>query len=381
MTSESLKSGLDTSAAKSKLHPDLVLSPQDLRFLSHFATSTSSTITSLSPAGSEPTWTEVVNLETDSHSFLMHIILAISALHCAYLIPKDSAQYAWIAHDHNAKALTLFRSSVSRITKENGVAILSFAFLQILFCLGSPLVPHRVILADPIDGFCETLSALRGFFQLQPAVYAYVGEEGITAAWLRHERTSRIIVSDDILLQRILELHELNEASTHPECDKDVCRRAISSLQQFSAEVSTQPLTWEAILAWLLTITEEFSLILKQRNPVALIILSHWCVPIHHASSQWFLNSWGDKIIRSVAQMLSPEWLLPMQWPLNELERTRRSPSPAGSQYSGLLETPPLEDISTSGSKSDIHRTDSIPSATIEPFLLNTDVPVSGPGV
>lgn len=68
--------------------------------------------------------------------FLMHGILACSALHLAYGDPSHRPQYVIDALRHQELAMPEFRSTIMRVNEYNSEAILAFAFVLVVCALG-----------------------------------------------------------------------------------------------------------------------------------------------------------------------------------------------------------------------------------------------------
>jgi hypothetical protein len=310
---------------------------QDLELMHHYSTVTSLTFASLTPMGFEKVWQDVVPVEARSHLFLMHTVLATAALHSAHLKPTESSRYVYIARDYHGKAMALFRSNVSEVTQGNGSAVLAFAFLLVIFCLGSSFIPNVPSPTDPIDSFFEALSALRGFWQLLPTVRPVAGESPV-AGWVQQSRKLYSIPPDSDVFEALAALDAVNETSVTEEAEKDVYRSGIRLLRKFFSDVPLYPTTWEVIFTWPLAITDEYATYLASRQPMALLILAYWCVPIHHAPHRWFLSQWGERIIRQIADILGPQWLFALEWPLSEI---------GCKQDPDLISTSLLKDIAT----------------------------------
>jgi hypothetical protein len=99
----------NSEAAKQSGLSTLTLQMNDLELLHHYTTSTYLTLTQDSPEH-EHVWQIVVPQLAVKHPFLMHGILASSALHLAHVLPERQQEYTVLAANHESMALPAFRS-------------------------------------------------------------------------------------------------------------------------------------------------------------------------------------------------------------------------------------------------------------------------------
>lgn len=102
--------------------------------MSHFVVSTCKTITSR--AAIVYMWQHIVPKDAVSHPFLMHGLLAFSALHLASLHPQDTLlrhHYAQLCQNHQAKAIPEFRQALLDLRSESAGPC--FAMGSVLACL------------------------------------------------------------------------------------------------------------------------------------------------------------------------------------------------------------------------------------------------------
>ena len=74
-------------------------------------------------------WHAIVPQLAYQHEFLMHALLACTALHMAYLDPDQYSELTIKARTYQDHALPLFRAAIPRVESETCDAILIFARL------------------------------------------------------------------------------------------------------------------------------------------------------------------------------------------------------------------------------------------------------------
>lgn len=111
-------------------HRPLVLSPLDFdELLNNFCTETYHTI-HRDPV-QQSVWKDSVPRIARSFDFVMHSLLALSALHLSYLYPQEES-YALQALLHHQFSIHLARKVLPRITNENCSALYIFSMLLAL---------------------------------------------------------------------------------------------------------------------------------------------------------------------------------------------------------------------------------------------------------
>jgi hypothetical protein len=90
-------------------------------------------------------WRDIVPQLAYQHEFLMHALLACTALHIAYLNPDQRSEFIIKARIHQDHAMPLFRAAVPNVESENCdpvsvfarlVSMTAFALDESLFMVG-----------------------------------------------------------------------------------------------------------------------------------------------------------------------------------------------------------------------------------------------------
>lgn len=75
------------------------------------------------------------------HEYLMHGILALSALHLATLQPDRQVEWTTKATSHETHALPAFRTAISNLSKESAHGIFAFSGLVIPYAQATASIP------------------------------------------------------------------------------------------------------------------------------------------------------------------------------------------------------------------------------------------------
>lgn len=83
-------------------------------------------------------WRITIPREGYRHLFVMHGILALSAIHKSFLIPQDRKTYRALSDYHQAVGSEGFRSTLQSIDPENSMALYGFATCLIVIMMAQP---------------------------------------------------------------------------------------------------------------------------------------------------------------------------------------------------------------------------------------------------
>ncbi|KAF2088811.1 hypothetical protein K490DRAFT_19036, partial [Saccharata proteae CBS 121410] len=100
---------------------------QDLHLMHHYTKTTSTTYSTREEL--IEVWQSWVPAAAIKYPFLMHGILATSALHLAHTHPNEALKYLSLFTNHQSLALTGFRSALPSITPENCHAIFAASMI------------------------------------------------------------------------------------------------------------------------------------------------------------------------------------------------------------------------------------------------------------
>lgn len=262
-------------------------------------------------------WETTVPQEAQNHHFLMHAILALAALHISHLRSSNRELYAQIARNHYEMALTMFRSVVTNITPENGTATTAFSLLVVLFSTGQPAVFRFSDVSDPLAAFIDILAVLRRGWHVLNGVRDAI-EDGALGKLVKQRNNPPIYPLPEITRKALDDLDACNSSSDDTNENKAIFQRALFELRHFFSINPIHPPNWAHILYWPTAVSPEFFSLLQAREPMALLLLAHWSIPLHHAPSLWYMNGWGKRVMQAIWDSLGPEWQKMMWWPADD---------------------------------------------------------------
>ena len=256
------------------------------------------------------------------HPYLMHGILALSALHMATLQPDRRAEFTAKAALHEQHALPVFRTAVSNLSKENSHAIFAFSALVVHYAQAIATKPSGSETSDP-----STADILPAWFSLERGTKSLLLK---IRPWLEDGPFSSLFQDrglpldctlnpDDGYFTVILPL--LSPSTTVVTKDEEellICRAALQELRKEAALPYSPYHTLGAKvipLIWPIAVSEKYINLVHSGYPKALIVLAYFCVLLHQAESSWHLQNQAEQILEAITQRLEKSWIPWLEWP------------------------------------------------------------------
>ncbi|KAH6877218.1 fungal Zn binuclear cluster domain-containing protein [Thelonectria olida] len=305
---------------------DHELSPlwmQSLRLLHHYSTEVYISL-SRDPAVAG-IWKTVVPETAFTHKFLMHGLLAVSAVHYAHTHPEHRKEYVLVSNHYQTLALQFFASHLDEISRDSFEPYFFLATFIFLLTMWS--------ISHPEDDEKLTPSAVAQSFQLLQGIKLIItfkpmedwSQDGPLAplihswqpAQTRHSGPFQARMDQLSVLARALapSLDVINNQSS--------CLLAIESLRNTHSASHDRNVNLGAreIWIWPITLTRHFIDLISENHPVALIIVAHYAAlarPFEHPS--WVNQGWTTKVLAAIEAALdeaSREWI---SWPMKSMQ-------------------------------------------------------------
>ena len=301
----------------------------------HHFTAYTSMATSEYP-GHDYLWNVVIPKMGFQHSFLLHGILSVAALHKRKQVQElqQQAMLLEVARDHQQQALTEYIPLVGDITDENCHAL--FAFSQALAAISYTLLQLPAAQQSPRD-FIQGIVAVFDLL-IGTVVIAVEGRD-----WLRRGELASMMghgpsmldwnmmpLSDEpkialaSLLDRIQSLPTRNpgrspESSVDVATAKDCYVEAVQKMKPlFPRMPETRPKI-STVIGWAVFVDAKYIALLKQEDAAALVILAYYGVTLHKLDHVWWLSGLGARLVHAVSEIVSEEWAPYLIWPKSEV--------------------------------------------------------------
>jgi hypothetical protein len=293
----------------------------------HFSTSTSLKI------HNDPTITRVWSITVPSlgfsHDFVMHGILALAALHLAYLRPESRDIYLSQAVAHHQEGLRKATPVLSQFEEENASAIYTHSGLTLLYTFASSKNSDDFILIGDA-GIAEWIILSRQTYSIirYSNDKLFAGPLGpMFAAGVRRSTIQDQLTEEGLDVPEAEPLNQLFARiceTTADDWKREAYRHAINELHKVFRVVYSQPLdTLEStdMNIWAYRIKDEYLTLLKEQTQEALAIMAFFAaVPqLFDMKKHWFLEGFSIHLISRIYPLIDAQHLPWIEWPLGEI--------------------------------------------------------------
>lgn len=256
-----------------------------------------------------------------SHPFLMHGILAISALHLSQQFSGSRREiYTETAMRHHSWALSLCVPLLSNVTPENCQSLYACSILIATFSFASQgLSIYRPSMH--ISEVIKIFRLVRGTASIVEQARSWIEQSDmrILLALIRYaQRTpgSRHVHTVHTQLETLLNQQEDERQFPQlPGSSKAVIIRSTRHLLDvFDSCIDSD--NQATILAWPAVMDSEFLDLMQQREPWALVTLAYYGAVLHLTTRAWWIEGWGKFLVNLGAGYLDDHTRSAIAWPI-----------------------------------------------------------------
>ena len=260
------------------------------------------------------------------HPFLMHCLLAVSALYMALRRPDQRTKHVSQAESHQSLGLPPYRHVVEdiegRLTEDMSHAIVAFASLTSVYAFAShpdEYLPSTTTFTSSI--IPQWLHLLRGARKITSFKPEWI-LRGPMAYQLRCPDDIDVDVSYNLEDDQLAALAPLISKTEDPE-DGLVLSQTLELLRR-SFALALQPTPYIglklSLFWWVEHVPNRYLELLGEWNQPALILLAYFCVMVERgARTCWYLEGVAERTLLSIEQSLDwdmREWLA---WPSQQV--------------------------------------------------------------
>ncbi|MCJ1274391.1 hypothetical protein MMC21_002187 [Puttea exsequens] len=235
------------------------------------------------------------------------------------LRPEKQSYYSRVAIKQQDAALGTFRAIMSNMDESNCDAFFALSSLIVVYGFDSPKS------SDSLGMFSyngqdsdEWLPLIRGVNSILQTVWPWIKNGRLSGLLHDHQQEPPQKQLPDVLDEQLSHLEKLCENSTDGEEPMKAYKSTVSVLRTCFIRMNNRPpYECEVSIAflWPVLVPSEFMKLLNSRRPIALVILAHYCVILHHLDDYWWTRGWAMHIIRNIHRELEDEWRCWIQWP------------------------------------------------------------------
>ncbi|KAL2367401.1 hypothetical protein RJ035_007182 [Blastomyces gilchristii] len=236
-------------------------------------------------------WQKALQQESLTHLFLMHGILALSALELGRRKGCDATNvnqrsYTAIALGHYLRAVALSQPVLKNINEENCKAVFLLPTLLTAFAFGSPQQAWDLGNSrHPIARFHLVLLLARGMGQVQSTAIDKM-KDGKFDTLIKPDSYSPWLPAD--AKAALCNLHQLNEnCEQYSISEKNIYNTTINQVEIMLGQIHVAATRPNPAVMWATEVPPLYLELMRAYKPMALVVLAHYCVILHHLRGIW----------------------------------------------------------------------------------------------
>ncbi|KAL9076009.1 MAG: hypothetical protein Q9157_003836 [Trypethelium eluteriae] len=268
----------------------------------------------------------------------MHGLLALAALHVAYLRPVDSFKYLQSCDKHQAIALQRFRSILSSpIDPQLADALFALSATISLSSMARSCAAKETATMD-MDAVAELFMLTKGIKNVIHLSYEQI-KQGPLAEMLdqqafaegRNGHLPLSVLSRFAAIRSMMTTYGLDrEALEH-------CQSALTELEEIYKYIAyfspTVNIEIGGVSRWQVAVSMGYVRLIQALNPPALVILAYYAAAITAIRTAWYTQNWAEYVLRGASQALNGDMQHWLQWPMLQMQERM---SELGVQSPGL---------------------------------------------
>lgn len=253
--------------------------------------------------------------------YVLHAILAVSALHLYHLQPTEPEYIAQAIAHHDA-AIRLVQPSLVKLTEAESIPVFAFTAMTAIYSLAetshnrSPEVSrHR---GDPIDEMLSCFQLQRGVKAVIAPFYWYLCRSWMgTIIQYPKSHGDPVIAEVKKNIPNDAALMDMANSIADPP-SRDAYIHAVDTLLDCIAIVAadrTDSSRYRFVLQWPIDLAMEVLDDIKKREERALVLLAYYTVAMSMSSDKWWLSKWPRILLPHILDILGNKWAEVLQWP------------------------------------------------------------------
>lgn len=273
------------------------------------------------------------------YDYVMHGILAFSALHLAYASPERKD--ACIAHSrlHHHAGLQKGTPALAAFSDQHASAIYIFSALTTLYNFATTRMSDDFTI-DPDAGIAEWIVLCRQSYGIvriaRETLYNGPIGQMFRTGMNRTERQEQFNKKDFPGADQLKTLSAHINEVTEDERARQAYAHAISRLFNCYSVAAVLPQTeleFSDVFGWPYRVSEDFLELLQQSSQEAMVILAFFAVIAKRLNFKWWVDGFGDHLMSMVYRLMDEEHMSWIQWPIKEMNWQPPEPPLAISQY------------------------------------------------
>ncbi|TIA20582.1 hypothetical protein D6C80_02203 [Aureobasidium pullulans] len=241
--------------------------------------------------------------------YLMHEVLSLAALHMSLQMnnqsPDQVMYYQHLATSLQSKALAGFNEAVQEINERNCLTLLIFSHMLGVHSFCEVFISQDESFSNFLTRLLQAIHLLRGINSvIQPWWHVLSTTDMIHL--MREGEAHRI--ARESLETTVPHLHELMATADISETSLRIYQEALRRLD-LALHGSSEPRDdINIVFAWLVTSPKEYTDLLAERRPEALVLLAYYAVVLHRRRNSWLIGTAGRRMYGWIRDYLGDRW-------------------------------------------------------------------------
>lgn len=274
-------------------------------------------------------WQSIVPEEAMACPFLIHGMLAVSALHVAGRRPSHRFRYERCCRQHQNQAIPEYRQAIQTISTDSVGPIFAMSYLVSILSLAAVSdnalrdEERHTEVQTSIDDIMAVVTVTRGIQAIvrpahlrhslmnSPYIILLTGHSPLSSsgrATLPAHVSSRYQMLRDECLKDLVAPNDHNIYK--------LCIDAIDLLEKVHCDVysikSPKGAEFSYLVKWVALVPSGFVTLIQERHAAALVILGDFAVIFKWLDNIWFLKNWSANALKAIREAISPagrKWL------------------------------------------------------------------------
>lgn len=256
---------------------------------------------------------------------VLHIILALAALHMTAVHPEEPKWYA-LSISHHGAAIKFARPHITASSSVHAEAIFNFSGFNSLFSFAEPVLrPSTSDASDYIGDLLSSFRMARGIRAVIAKNPQLLADKGLTNNLGWSYDTTRI---ESTLTETFPQVSELERLVYQHITDADQQRATLKSTRRLfinMAVLDNSPKDHSSaslIQRWAVEADDPFLAVCDARHPIALILFAWYALLCQKRANIWFFERWPRVLLHAIDRELQDtEWASFIVKPMQEVER------------------------------------------------------------
>jgi hypothetical protein len=293
-------------------------------------------------AGERALWKDRIPTLAFRRHGVLHLLLALSALHLARLDSSRSYQLEQRAEKHLTIGLRRAAEILPNLDEGNCAELYVSTVLVCFYTFAKkPGRQHLLVISEGCEvAWWELFKGVRIIVQTFGLGTVFAGELGPPPSDVQDEEGEAHHPADFNVIKWEGALARLSVLiSSAPESVRDTSQGALDIMrwcfQETYGTTANPKLTVDAkfttVMVWLYCLSDEFVSNLKEKQPIPLLLLAHFTVLLQTLDAVWFMKGWAVHVLQGVSEILDSSWEEWLRWPNLQIKRdleAREQPCP-----------------------------------------------------